>query len=125
MVYNSIYKLYKMCFSVILKKYFIYSKLVNLNSYCKKYNKKSKICSLVQTVWISSEGIDFTQVWYWLTKAYIFDSFWERTPVSKMAAQTTYGSILEAGLLSSTYPLPLACIVAVGILNEAALLPQP
>jgi len=45
--------------------------------------------------------------------------------VSKIMAETTYGSMLEAGLLSSTYPFPLAAIVDVGILNEAALLPHP
>lgn len=32
---------------------------------------------------------------------------------------TTYGSIFDAGLLSSIYPFPPALIVAVGIRNEA------
>ena len=41
------------------------------------------------------------------------------------APETIYGSMLDAGLLSSTYPFPLAAIVEVGILNEAALFPQP
>jgi hypothetical protein len=42
-----------------------------------------------------------------------------------MAAPTTYGSMSEAGLLSSIYPLPLSAAVEVGILTEAALLPGP
>ena len=45
--------------------------------------------------------------------------------VSKIMADTVYGQMLDAGLLSSMYPFPLAALTEVGILTEAALLPVP
>ena len=45
--------------------------------------------------------------------------------MSATRAPTTYGSMLDAGLLSSIYPLPPAFAVEVGILNDAARFATP
>ena len=45
--------------------------------------------------------------------------------VSATRDPTTYGSIFDAGLLSSIYPLPAAFAVEVGILKEAARFATP
>ena len=52
----------------------------------------------------------------------LFDS--SKIPVSAMRAPTIYGSISDAGLLSSIYPF-FSAAVLVGILKEAALFPTP
>lgn len=45
--------------------------------------------------------------------------------VSAIKAPTTYGSMLEAGRLSSMYPFPLALAVLDGTRNDAARLATP
>ena len=59
----------------------------------------------------------------WLNIGPAFDSVSKE--VSATRDPTRYGSMFDAGLLSSTYPFPFACHVAVGIRNEAARFATP